>query len=45
LEAEGVGEQGAEEDIWAHEGLSDRGRGKDYNTRILMIRNSHYIIG
>jgi len=44
-QAEGVGEQGAEKDIWAHEGLGDRMRGKDYNTRRSMIRTSHHIIG
>jgi hypothetical protein len=42
-QAEGFGEKGAEEDIWDHEGLGDRGSGKDYNTRRSMIRTSHHI--
>jgi hypothetical protein len=45
LEAEGVGEQGAEEDIRAYEGLGDRESENDYNTRRSMIRTSHRIFG
>jgi hypothetical protein len=44
-QAEGVGEQSAEEDIWAYAGLGDRGVEKDYITRNSMTCTSHQIFG
>ena len=45
FEAESVGEQSAEEDICSHEGLGDRGSGKEFNTRRSMICTSHQLFG